>query len=162
MPTPFEELYEWDDETGLLRKRKRPLRRDETGHIPMTWQDGYEMDASGRLRARGVATTQVVDALGFVAGHKPGFCYANDVLAVASSEKANESYEEFRRRLSNAWRKNKGKVFGRPRPGDGFDDDEGDDDAAPARTLDAAQLRALADQAYADKCERMRNAWRNR
>ncbi|HEY7193318.1 MAG TPA: hypothetical protein VH439_06215 [Gemmatimonadales bacterium] len=82
----------------------------------------------------------ITDAAGVPAGNKPGYCLGDARTRPAAVAARAERI----RWLQDAWR------HGRPPA----------DEADPVDTLDAAQLRAIADQAYRDRAERLGNAWR--
>jgi hypothetical protein len=153
--TDWKDEYEVDDD-GRLRKKKRIMRSGDHIHFSMLMQDG------GTLVARHGGAPLVVDSGGFAGGHRPGFLHSNDVLAVASSQKAAMAWEERKKRMSSAWRKKKGKVYGMPGAQQPLGDEQDDDaeENPPPRTTDTTRLRALADQAWEDRKVRMSNAWR--
>ena len=119
-------------------------------------------------------TVRVTDALGGVAGFRPGFCLTAD-----SSDASEALHERRKKDLAMAWRKrkrkrrlapqpqpgriNRGGAFAVPRAPDGYDNDEGnydDDRGLSELTLDELKLRA--ERAREDRDERLANGWRNR
>jgi hypothetical protein len=156
----FSDIFEWDANGN--KRRKRVLRPGDSFSFSMTMQDG----AAGGFRpffADGSPD--------HTSPHRPGFRFSdtNDPLR----QKANEAYEDRKRRAASAWKKRapqpqsgrrtRGGV-GAPQPwlntGSDSYDDEGGHDNGRQRTL--AQLQALRDGAWEDRRIRASNAWRNR
>jgi hypothetical protein len=102
---------------------------------------------------------------GFVAGYAFADAWRTRSLTdaarrqdAATQDAIRRAYDERSQRMENAWRTKDQQpdVPGASRTHQ--------DDAAPPRTptRDAAQLRAAADQAWADRTKRMSNAWKVR
>jgi hypothetical protein len=134
-------------------------------------------DGSGDASRTGDGVTRVVDALGGVAGHRPGFLFAADSGAL--SQKANAAYEQRKLDVAARWRKNRRrkKLAPQPQPGawgkggthpikpasdDGSFDDEDDFDSAELAALTLDELKLRAERARADRDQRLANGpWRN-
>jgi hypothetical protein len=173
------------DEDDALRafKRRRGVARDrEVEYFHMTMQDALAHDlarhgaagASVESRSGGRdGAVGVIDGLGRTAGHRPGYVLSADASGIQSSADLHEARKRW---LQNRWKRKKrpapqpwgserlrGTGGAHPPPltnaPDGYDDDDHDDDHADAqtRTLDP---RAVAEQAYADRCFRLSNAWK--
>jgi hypothetical protein len=81
-----------------------------------------------------------------VTDHRPqGFVRGYALADSSLRDEAAKAYEEKRARLDSS-----------RRHAENISDD------APLRAQDAAQARALADQAWSDKKQRLQNSWRNR
>ena len=135
----FSELYEWDED-DKLRRKKRVARDREQIHFPVTVMDA--------MQALGFHSTFADGSPDHTSPHRPGYRFAHTTDAARLA--ADQAYEERRERIANAWR----------RKGDAQADDNRD--AAPPRTRSLDELRAKADQAWEDRNKRMANAWRNR
>ena len=118
----FRDDFEMDEDGRLRRKRKHVLPDGATMHVPMGFYDGrfHSHFADG--------------SPDHTSPHRPGHRFADvdDPLRI----EAERAYAERNRRLQDGWRR-KGEQ------------QEGDDAAPPARTLD--ELRAAADAAYQDR-----------
>jgi hypothetical protein len=151
------------------RRRAQPgeqLADGETISVPMLL-----MDALPDHDPQDAAAVKVVDGLGNPAGFRRGFCYGNAAAnATAVNDAATKAYAERAERKRTAWQRK----------------DQPDEDATrsskqtelwhqrqrlarkatteamggrdAASTLD--QLRAVADQAWADRNTRKANAWK--
>ena len=128
----FSEHYEWDG--NVPRKKKRVLPDGTTVHFPYLADNAY-----------GFHSTFADGSPDFTSPHRKGFRFAdvNDGDRAA----ANDAYEQMRTRLSDAWRRKDERSVATK-------------EAPPTRRLD--ELRTLAEKAWHDRNERMRNAWRNR
>jgi hypothetical protein len=104
----------------------------------MTFMDTRARGIANYLDQKYGARSEIVDGLGYAAGHRPSHLYDDSNRQLRDA--AARAYEERVERLANAWRSKYERH-------DGGDSNDGDH--VGARTLD--QARAVATRAYEDK-----------
>jgi hypothetical protein len=138
--------------------RRRRARRGEIPQdgerisIPHAMMDAVSREVADHLAAKypGFSPTFSDGSIDHTSPHRPGYRFAD--VGDEARLRAEQAYEDKRRRLADAWR-HKGEQR------DVKDDQHA---AAPRTQLTLDELRAAADAAYEARNERMRNAWRNK
>jgi len=145
-----------DDDVNIGRpKRKRVMRAGDRLSFPMTMQDGHVSMLD--MVAKPTSDNQlslVVDGLGQAAGHRPGYCFASDASA---SDQSADPHEKRKRYLEGLWKKRNKKPA--PQPQGTTQENPGGVHPPPVGG-DGTDLRAVANQAWRDRTQRMQNAYK--
>ena len=123
------------------------LKHGEALALPLSFMDH---DTREQRRAVGLTDASIIDAYGIQGGHTRGYVFAVDT---AIRQRAVDAYDERSRWMEDAWR-HRGEQQ--------HDDQDGGRDTQKPAPRSLADAQAAAERAYADKIERLKNAWKNR
>jgi hypothetical protein len=138
----FEDSRNYDS-AGNFAPHKRAVLRDSDAEA-QTRRRGYRrgFQALDELRVTHDASDEAARAF----EEKRSRLETSGRAVTDGTTDAAAAYDARTARMENAWRERK----------------ETTNSAAPVHTHDAAEARALADQAYADRKSRIENAWKQR
>jgi hypothetical protein len=124
------------------------LQSGERLALPLSFMDSATRE---QRRSVGLTDANIFDAYGIPAGHTRGYVFTVDA---GIRQRAADAYDARSHWLENAWRHRHEQ-----RDHD-QDQDEDEDERPPPRSL--ADAQAAAERAYAERNERLRNAWKDR
>lgn len=95
----------------LTEEEEELLRDGETRRIPLLLMDAVQRSVAADPERRDNGNLQIIDAFGQLAGHAPGYCFAN-----VPGDTRPQAYRQYVDHLSDAW-KQPSQMAAAPAPG---------------------------------------------
>ena len=106
----------------------------------------------------------ITDSVGAIADHRPGFLYSNADSATLADAETTTAYEARSKLMRERWKAPKPEDSSLPAPGEAeaaWHRKQALARQATKEIMGSGDAQQLADAAYAERNERLRNAWKH-